>query len=179
MRPNLLLRRVVPGVLLVLTLGTALLTGVLTSTGAGSPAATADCIVVEKANRTLMLYREGQVLKTYKIALGGHPIGPKEQQGDGRTPEGVYVIDARNRSSAFHRALHISYPNAEDRRRAAARRVQPGGDIMIHGLPNGWSAIGKAHLLRDWTNGCIAVTDAEIEEIWRLVPNGTRVEIRP
>ena len=148
--------------------------------GPGAPsAATADRVVVEKANRALQLYRAGQVLKTYSIALGSSPVGSKEQQGDGRTPEGLYVIDARNRNSAFHRSLHISYPNAEDRRRAAARRVQPGGDIMIHGLPNGLGAIGKAHRLRDWTNGCIAVTDAEIEEIWRLVPNGTPIEIRP
>jgi murein L,D-transpeptidase YafK len=139
----------------------------------------ADRIVVEKAARTLTLYRGTTVLKTYRIALGPNPKGAKEQQADGRTPEGVYVIDARNRNSAFHRALHISYPNVEDRRRAAARRVRPGGDIMLHGLPNRWGAIGRAHLLRDWTNGCIAVTNAEIEQIWQMVPNGTRIEIQP
>jgi murein L,D-transpeptidase YafK len=140
---------------------------------------TADRIVVAKADRTLTLYRGAQVLRTYQVALGRNPVGPKDQEGDGRTPEGVYVIDSRNVQSAFHRSLHISYPNADDRRRAAARRLRPGGAIMIHGLPNGLGAVGGAHRLRDWTEGCIAVTNSEIEEIWRLVPNGTRIEIRP
>ena len=139
----------------------------------------ADRVVVEKASRRLSLYNRERLLKTYKVALGPNPKGHKEQQGDGRTPEGSYVIDARKRDSAFHRALHISYPNAEDRRRARARGLNPGGDIMIHGLPNGWGLVGKAHVARDWTNGCIAVTNAEIEEIWRLVPNGTKIEIKP
>jgi murein L,D-transpeptidase YafK len=146
---------------------------------AGAATVTADRVVVAKADRTLTLYRGTQVLRTYRIALGRNPVGPKEQEGDGRTPEGVYVIDGRNPQSAFHRSLHVSYPNADDRRRATRRRVRPGGAIMIHGLPNGLGALGAAHVLRDWTEGCIAVTDAEIEEIWRMVPNGTRVEIRP
>ena len=142
-------------------------------------AASADRVIVEKSVRRLALYAGDRLLKSYKIALGPNPRGHKTQEGDGRTPEGIYTIDFRKRDSAFHRALHISYPNAEDRRRARARRVRPGGDIMIHGLPNGWAAIGKAHAVRDWTNGCIAVTNAEIEEIWRLVPDGTRIEIKP
>jgi murein L,D-transpeptidase YafK len=142
------------------------------------PRTVADRIVVEKAARTLSLYRGGRLLKTYKIALGPNPTGHKQQEGDGRTPEGTYTIDSRKRNSAFHRALHISYPNAEDRRRARRRGVSPGGDIMIHGLPNGLGAIGKKHVLRDWTEGCIAVTNEEIEEIWRVVPNGTPIEIR-
>jgi murein L,D-transpeptidase YafK len=146
---------------------------------AGAPTVTADRIVVVKTDRTLTLYRGTQVLRTYKVALGRTPVGPKQEEGDGRTPEGVYVISGRNPQSAFHRSLRISYPNAADRRRAAARRVRPGGDIMIHGLPNGMGALGAAHVSRDWTEGCIAVTDAEIEEIWRMVPNGTRIEIRP
>ena len=139
----------------------------------------ADRVVVQKGARTLTLYRGAAVLKTYKIALGWNPAGPKEQEGDGRTPEGVYVIDGRNAQSAYHRSLHVSYPNAGDRRRAARQRVRPGGAIMIHGLPNGMGALGAAHRLRDWTAGCIAVTDGEIEEIWRMVPNGTRIEITP
>lgn len=139
----------------------------------------ADRIVVEKAGRSLTLYRGVEVLKTYKIALGWNPEGAKEQEGDGRTPEGVYVIDGRNAQSAYHRSLHVSYPNAGDRRRAARRQVRPGGAIMIHGLPNGLGALGAAHRVRDWTAGCIAVTDDEIEEIWRMVPNGTRIEIKP
>lgn len=139
----------------------------------------ADRIVIEKAARILSLYHEGQVLKTYKIALGPNAKGHKEREGDGRTPEGKYVIDSRKADSSFHRALHVSYPNQQDRMRARRLGVSPGGAIMIHGLPNGMGSIGKTHLLRDWTQGCIAVTNEEIEEIWRLVPNGTPVEIRP
>ena len=136
-------------------------------------------IVIEKSARTLTLFSGNRTLKVYRIALGANARGPKQQHGDGRTPEGTYVIDGRNKNSAYHRALHVSYPNAEDRRRARERGVSPGGAIMIHGLRNGMGAIGKAHVLRDWTQGCIAVTNEEIEEIWRLVPNGTRVVIKP
>ena len=125
------------------------------------------------------LMRTGQVLRTYKIALGGNPVGAKMRQGDHRTPEGVYVIDRRNEHSQYHRSLHISYPNAADRERARKLGVSPGGDIFIHGLPNGYGFIGAAHRARDWTDGCIAVTDQEIEEIWKLVDNGTPVEILP
>ena len=159
-------------------LAVAAIAGVPASADRGA-SVKADRVVVVKADRTLTLYSGEQILKTYKIALGTNPLGPKEQEGDGRTPEGVYTIDGRNSQSAFHRSLHISYPNADDRRRAGKRRVRPGGAIMIHGLPNGLGALGAAHRLRDWTAGCIAVTDDEIEEIWRLVPNGTRVVIRP
>ena len=133
-------------------------------------------IVVEKASHTMKLLDHGRVIRTYSVALGDP--GPKQKKGDGRTPEGRYVIDSRNASSKFHRALHVSYPNAADIRSARRRGVDPGGDIMIHGLPNGWGKLGKLHLARDWTKGCIAVTDAEIEEIWKLVPNGTPIEIR-
>jgi murein L,D-transpeptidase YafK len=143
------------------------------------PGAVADRIVIEKRARTLTLFRGDGKLKIYKVALGSDPVGPKQQQGDGRTPEGTYVIDARKKNSQFHRALHISYPNAEDRRLARQHGVSPGGDIMIHGLPNGMASIGSAHRRRDWTQGCIAVTNEEIEEIWRAVPNGTRVVIKP
>ena len=121
----------------------------------------------------------GRVLKTYKIALGSEPVGPKTWQGDHRTPEGTFVIDRRNAQSQFHRSLHISYPRPEDRERARHLGVSPGGDIFIHGLPNGYGLVGAAHRLRDWTDGCIAVTDQEIEEIWRMVDDGTTVEIHP
>lgn len=140
---------------------------------------TADRIVISKSERTLILMRDGKTIKTYKIALGGAPRGPKTQQGDHKTPEGLYIIDRRNSNSQFHRALHVSYPNADDVVRARRRHVSPGGDIMIHGLPNGMGWVGRGHLARDWTDGCIAVTDQEIEEIWKLVPNGTPVEIKP
>ena len=139
----------------------------------------ADRILIEKKARRLMVMSKGEVLKTYPIALGGNPEGPKERQGDNRTPEGTYVIDSRNKDSRYHLSLHISYPNERDRKRARELGVAPGGNIMIHGLKQGLSWVGEAHTGVDWTSGCIAVTDAEIEEIARLVPNGTTVEIRP
>jgi tetratricopeptide (TPR) repeat protein len=139
----------------------------------------ADKILIEKKERRLTLISKDKLLKTYKIALGGNPNGPKERQGDNKTPEGTYVIDSRNKDSRYHLSLHISYPNERDRRRAKELGVSPGGDIMIHGIKNGLSWIGDLHTEVDWTKGCIAVTDEEIEEIDKLVPNGTIVEIRP
>src|SRR5215472_11977399 len=139
----------------------------------------ADRIVIVKSARTLTLLHQGQVLKTYKVALGQEPVGPKTKRGDSRTPEGEYIIDSRNPHSQFHLSLHVSYPNADDRARAAKLGVNPGGDIMIHGLPPAYAYLGPLHRQTDWTLGCIAVTDTEIEEIWSLVPNGTRVEIKP
>ncbi len=139
----------------------------------------ADRIVVYKSRRTMELLQDGKVIKTYKIALGGTPTGAKTRQGDHRTPEGVYRIDAKNSKSRFHLSLHVSYPNAEDRARAAKARVSPGGDIMVHGLPDAYAYLGALHRQVDWTDGCIAVTNAEIEEIWKLVPIGTTIEIKP
>jgi tetratricopeptide (TPR) repeat protein len=141
--------------------------------------ASVDKIVIEKKARRLTLISKGEVLKTYKIALGGNPIGPKERQGDNKTPEGTYVINSRNRDSHYHRSLHISYPNERDKKRARELGVSPGGNIMIHGIKNGFSWVGDAQAEADWTKGCIAVTDEEIEEIDRLAANGTIVEIRP
>jgi outer membrane protein assembly factor BamD (BamD/ComL family) len=138
-----------------------------------------DRILIEKNARRLMLISQGEVLKSYNIALGGNPIGPKERQGDNKTPEGTYVIDGRNKDSRFHLSLRISYPNERDKKRAKELGVPPGGDIMIHGIKNGFSWVGDAHSAVDWTKGCIAVTDEEIEEIGKLAPNGTIVEIRP
>jgi len=138
-----------------------------------------DRILIERNARRLMLISEGEVLKSYNIALGGDPIGPKERQGDNKTPEGTYVIDGRNKDSRFHLSLHISYPNEKDKNRAKKLGVSPGGDIMIHGIKNGFSWVGDAHTGVDWTKGCIAVTDEEIEEISKLAPNGTIVEIQP
>lgn len=121
----------------------------------------------------------GIVIRTYKVALGQGGLAPKQREGDARTPEGHYVIDAKYEHSAYHRAFHVSYPNAVDRNRAAKLGVPPGGAIMIHGLPNGKAWVGARHRLYDWTLGCIAVTDQEVDEIWVLVPAGTPVEIRP
>lgn len=143
------------------------------------PDAVADRIQIRKAARELTLYRGGLVLKTYGVALGSNPDGHKEVEGDGRTPEGRYAISGRNPLSKYHLALRISYPSATDRTRAAKRGKSAGGDIMIHGLPNGYGFIGATHRLRDWTIGCVAVTDEEIEEIWRVVPDGCVVDIEP
>ena len=138
-----------------------------------------DRILIEKKERRLMLISKGEVLKTYKIALGGNPNGPKERQGDNKTPEGTYFIDSRNKDSRYHLSLHISYPNERDKKRARELGVSPGGSIMIHGIKNGFSWVGDAHTEVNWTKGCIAVTDDEIEEIAKVAPNGTIVEIRP
>lgn len=143
------------------------------------PKGPADKVLIEKNERRLTLLSKGKVLKTYQISLGGNPIGPKERQGDNKTPEGIYRIDSRNRNSRFHLALHVSYPNEKDKKRAQELGVSPGGDIMIHGIKNGFSWVGDLHTEVDWTKGCIAVTDEEIEEIEKVVPNGTIVEIRP
>jgi tetratricopeptide (TPR) repeat protein len=139
----------------------------------------ADKVLIEKIERRLTLLSKGEVIKTYKIALGGQPVGPKERQGDNKTPEGFYIIDSRNRDSGYHLSLHISYPNKKDKMRAKELGVSPGGDIMIHGIKNGLSWVGPSHAEVDWTNGCIAVSDEEMEEIYKLVPNGAIVEIRP
>jgi len=136
-----------------------------------------DRVVIKKSRRELLLLSGANVLRSYRIALGFDPIGHKLREGDGRTPEGRYTINSRNPRSAYHLSLRISYPNAADRLRAAESGVDPGGDIMIHGLPNGVDAAARGHPGRDWTRGCVAVEDAEIEEIWNLVADGTAVEI--
>ena len=138
-----------------------------------------DRIIVNKGRRELILLSGQAVLRSYRIALGRNPIGPKEEEGDGKTPEGNYSIDRRNPQSKYHLSLRISYPNRADSDRAAERGVEPGGDIMIHGLRNGEGHIGKEHLQTDWTQGCIAVTDEEMDEIWDLVADGTTIEINP
>ena len=140
---------------------------------------TIDRIVVEKSARRLSIFRDGNQIKIYRIALGRNPLGPKREEGDMKTPEGIYRIDGRNPQSSFHLALHISFPSDEDDKRATARGVLAGYDIMIHGIQNGRGWIGAFHRWNDWTAGCIAVTDEEIEELWRVTPDGTTIEIRP
>jgi murein L,D-transpeptidase YafK len=144
-----------------------------------SAATKVDRIVVLKSARTITLMSGEKVVKTYKIALGTQPIGPKERAGDHRTPEGTHIVDAKKEKSQFHRALHISYPNAIDRARARKLGVSTGGDIEIHGLGQKYGWIGGAHRRYDWTDGCITVTNEEIDEILALVAVGTPVEIKP
>jgi murein L,D-transpeptidase YafK len=144
-----------------------------------APDGLADSVVVLKGQRELLLLRQGQVLKGYKVALGREPVGPKVRAGDHRTPEGNYAIDWRNPESKFHLSLHVSYPKALDIQRARQSGAAPGGDIMIHGLQNGLGWIGRFHRLVDWTDGCVAVTNSEMDQIWRAVPDGTPIEIRP
>jgi murein L,D-transpeptidase YafK len=140
--------------------------------------ARADLIVIEKDAHRLTLYAHGRKLRSYVVSLGTGGTEAKTQAGDGRTPEGHYEIDRHEAQSDFYRALHISYPSAIDRKVARARGVAPGGAIMIHGLRNHTGWIGGWQRLIDWTDGCIALTDGEMDELWRVVPNGTPVEIR-
>ena len=142
------------------------------------PVSRVDRIVVDKSARQMTVYRANQRLRTFKVALGIGGLEPKARQGDNRVPEGRYAIAGRNPNSAFHLSLKIGYPTPAQIEAARARGINPGGDIMIHGLPNGQGWLGKAHRRSDWTNGCIAVTDEEIEWLWRAVPDGTPIEIR-
>jgi murein L,D-transpeptidase YafK len=144
-----------------------------------APNVVADRLVVEKASRRLSVISHGQVMKAYRVSLGKHPVGKKEREGDGRTPEGVYFIDLRKDKTCCYRSLEISYPSAEDRKHAAAIGASPGGLIMVHGLGRGFGWIGKLHRYRDWTDGCVAVTNNEMAELWRAVSLGTPIELRP
>ena len=139
----------------------------------------ADLVVVYKSKRTLQLRHAGEVLRSFPIALGRSPAGHKRKEGDGRTPEGVYTLDWRKADSQFYRAIHISYPHLRDHGHAERWGVSPGGLIMLHGLPNGVPAARMGHPWNDWTNGCIAVTNEEMDEIWGLVEDGTTIIIYP
>jgi murein L,D-transpeptidase YafK len=156
-----------------------LMLGILAGLSTSVQVEQADQVLVLKSEHTMKLLSHGNVIRTYKVALGGERVGAKQQQGDRKTPEGQYVLDRRNPLSKYHKSLHISYPNEHDKLEAAKRGVNPGGDIMIHGLPNGFGWLGALHRDHDWTDGCIAVTDKEMDEIWKLVPDGTPIEIRP
>ena len=150
--------------------------GLFSATAFANNPRVADRIVVDKSERLLAIYNGSTVVKSFRVALGKNPDGPKRQQGDGRTPEGRYRIDYRNPNSAYYRALHISYPSPEDFKAAQALGVSPGGSIMIHGLPNGVAAVGENE---DWTEGCIAVSNEAMDELWQLVADGTPIEIQP
>lgn len=136
-------------------------------------------ILVLKSAHALKLLSGDRILRTYNVALGRTTVGPKSREGDHKTPEGEYVIDAKKANSRFYRALHISYPNQADRERAGKLGLDPGGDVEIHGIENGLGWIGSLHRSLDWTDGCIAVTDGEMDEIWDRVAVGTPVEIKP
>jgi len=142
-------------------------------------ASCADRVVVAKSERRLYLYQGEDVLRSYEIALGKNPVGHKFRQGDKRTPEGRYTLDRRNSQSRFYRSIHISYPNESDRRRAEAKGVHPGGNIMIHGVPNLYRDGQEFFIGWDWTEGCIAVTNDDMKEIWTLVADNTPIEIHP
>ena len=144
-----------------------------------TPLPTADSILVIKHTHMLTLLHDGQPIKQYRVALGRGGLGPKNRAGDNRVPEGIYRIVSRNPRSAFYRALRVGYPTPQQTAAAHARGVDPGGDIMIHGIRNGLGWLGPAHRVLDWTKGCIAVTDPEMDEIWNAVPDGTPIEIRP
>lgn len=136
-----------------------------------------DYLIVDKSERLMVAYAGGQPVKAWRdLQLGDAPEGHKQFEGDERTPEGRYVIEGRNPGSAYHLSLKISYPNAEDRAYAKAYGRSPGGDIFIHGQPN---RLPFGRVPGDWTDGCIALSNAEIEELWRIVPDGTVIEIRP
>lgn len=142
---------------------------------------TADYVFVEKGKRRLTVWRDGGLLATFPVRLGRTPTGAKSREGDGRTPEGVYSIDYRKSDSSFYRAFHISYPSPMDSVMAQKQGVSPGGAIMIHGLPNDADkdAAKRIHKYVDWTEGCIAMTNSEIDELWQMVPPGTPIEIIP
>lgn len=138
-----------------------------------------DSIVVFKAQRLMLLIKDGAIVKSYRISLGKDPIGHKVKEGDKKTPEGLYYIESRKQDSRYYKALKISYPNETDRQRAERLNVSPGGLIMIHGLPKELEDVGRLHRRLDWTDGCIAVTNEEMDEIWNLVKENTPILIRP
>jgi len=138
-----------------------------------------DKIIVEKANHRMFVYANGQLIKKYKISIGRNPKGDKKYEGDNKTPEGLYFIDDKNENSDYHKNLSISYPNEQDIVEAKKIGKSPGGQIKIHGIRNGLGLIGKLHLIFDWTAGCIAVTNKEIDELFEIIPIGIPIEIKP
>lgn len=157
----------------------ALLALLLAGAMAFAHAQTIDLVRVLKAERKLQLLADSVVQKEFKVALGGSPVGHKQREGDQKTPEGTYVLDYKKADSAFYKAIHVSYPNAEDMARAKAEGVSPGGQIMIHGQKNGLGRLSGVTQKYDWTNGCIALTDADMDVVWKSVKPGTLIEIRP
>lgn len=139
----------------------------------------ADKVVVVKNVARLYLMRKENEIASFKVKFGSNPKGHKQQQGDGRTPEGTYILDYKNASSSFYKSIHISYPNANDRANARRLGVSPGGNIMIHGQPNGWGRFSPIIQLFNWTDGCIALSDSDMDRVWKAVEVGTPIEIKP
>ena len=139
----------------------------------------ADSVLVIKSESRLYLMREGRELASFKVAFGSNPKGHKQQQGDERTPEGRYILDYKNPHSKYYKSIHISYPNAQDRSNARKRGVDPGGDIMIHGQPNGYASFSFIVQFFNWTDGCIALNNSDMDLVWQAVIPGTPIEIRP
>jgi murein L,D-transpeptidase YafK len=147
--------------------------------GGASEEQKADAVLVVKSEKRLYLLDEGEAFASYHVTFGEDPKGHKERRGDGRTPEGRYVLDYKNSQSSYYRSIHVSYPNKQDRRVAKQLGADPGGDIMIHGQPNGWGWAGFALQTISWTDGCIALTDSDMDHVWQAVDPGTPIEIRP
>jgi murein L,D-transpeptidase YafK len=168
------LRAILPAFLCVL-LGAML----FFSTPVAAQPAKADLIVIHKGKRVMELWHEGETIARFRVALGFSPVGHKEFEGDGKTPEGVYTISLKNENSQFYRSMKLNYPNEADKEYARMHRQKPGGLIMIHGLPNDKTAEEVGHPRVDWTNGCIAVTDEEMDDIWEKVEAGTAVLVMP
>ncbi len=139
----------------------------------------ADFVLVIKSKSRLYLMRKGEVFASFRVSFGRNPKGHKQHQGDGRTPEGRYTLGYKNSNSSFYKSIHISYPNATDRKNAKQRGVDPGGDIMIHGQRNRWGWLSPIAQLFNWTNGCIALSDRNMDAVWKAVDVGTPIEIRP
>lgn len=163
------MKSLLPTLLLLLTPGLAL----------SDDFPVADLVVIEKAARQLHLLQDGEIFRTFKIALGIMPIGDKKQEGDFKTPEGRYTLDSRNPNSDYFLSIHISYPNSHDRREASELGVPPGGAIMIHGQPNAPTRSEAYYRTQDWTNGCIAVSNSDMIDIWLMTGDNTPIEIRP
>jgi murein L,D-transpeptidase YafK len=140
---------------------------------------TANMVLVVKSESKLYLLKRGKVLGEYRVAFGANPIGPKQRAGDKRTPEGLYLLDYKKQDSAFYKAIHISYPNPDDIRQAERAGVHAGGAIMIHGLKNNDDWLSSSAQYFNWTDGCIAVSNSAMDEIWEAVEVGTPIEIRP
>ena len=139
----------------------------------------ADSVLVIKSESRLYLIREGRELASFKVAFGSNPRGHKQQQGDERTPEGHYILDYKNPHSKYYKSIHISYPNKQDRADARKRGVDPGGDIVIHGQPNGYERFSFIVQFFNWTDGCIALSNSDMDLVWQAVIPGTPIEIRP